>query len=68
MQSELNFPGDVKVCGLEKTKAWKTGFSVKCPNSTAVVYINLKGRGLMYLYWLQAKRKGSCSKCKLVSL
>jgi hypothetical protein len=52
-----------KLCQFEKLKEWKTGFSVKCPESTATIYVNKGGRSDMLHYWIEAKRSSTCSKC-----
>ena len=52
-----------RLCKFEKFKEWKTGFSVKCPKSTATCYIVKKKRSAMLHYWIEAKRSSTCAKC-----
>lgn len=61
--SEQNLKDQEKLCQFEKLKIWKTGFSVKCPESTATIYIKDAGKSAMLHYWIEIKRSSTCDKC-----
>lgn len=54
-----------ELCQFEKLNVWRTGFSVRCPNSSCIIYIKDDAKSLMLHSWIEAKRSSAvCLDCE----
>ncbi len=63
IEEELKHQEDL--CPLEKMKIWTTGFSIKCPESTVIIYIKDDDKPRILGDIILSKRSSSlCIDCE----
>ena len=63
MMLKIELKDAVKFCPFENLKEWKTGYSVKCPKSTTVVWVHDNSKANSLYNMVKVKRATTCMYC-----